>query len=413
MPSAAVVSGSTRSAASSPFSRRYGVRYSMLNQIVLAPLDRTGPTLWSHMRLCALRGALSTSHAANTWVLHDPRVWLGTAFHRVMEVAARPDATDAAVEQAWTEAVAEAATAAAAHPLDARYSVPDRWPNYFLVRQRAMSSARSAIAANIGSKQGALRGGTSFTERLLVARGGRLAGRPDRFDGRVLTEYKSSIPDTAWRGAAAVLEGFRRQLRLYAAIIADGRGNWPIEGRVVAASGQTMNVPLEPATCEAEADAALAALDELNHHLAAGGPPEALAQPGEEACGGCPFQALCPAFWPWLAASGSERLPETAAAGMLDRIELGQDGDLYTAYLAVHQPAMPPGLHPLVLRRSIHGDLTASSRGAKWRVVSANLKPDGRLRADLSTCVFSLDDLPDIVASNAPAGAIQPRSMGN
>ncbi len=385
----------------------------MRPQIVLTPLDRTGPTLWSHMRLCTLRGALSTAHAANTWVLHDPRAWLGTAFHRVMESAAQPGASDAVIEQAWTAAVAEAAAAATTHPLDARYAEPARWPNYFLVRQRAMSSARSAITSNTGSKREAPHRGTASTEHLLVARGGRLAGRPDRFDGGVLTEYKSFIPDSAWRGAAAVLEGFRRQLRLYAVIIADARGTWPIEGRVVAASGQTMNVPLEPAACEAEASAALGALDGLNRHLAAGGPPETLGQPSEEACGGCPFQALCPAFWPWLAAAGSESLPDTAATGMLDRIERGQDGDLYTAYLGVSQPAMPPGLHPLVLRRSIHGDLTASPRGAQWRVVSARVKADGRLRADASTCVFSLDDLPIVVASDVPAGAVQTRSKGN
>lgn len=379
----------------------------MSGQIVLTPLDRTSPTLWSHMRLCALRGALNTSRAASIWVLHDPRAWLGTAFHRAMQAAAQPGARDVAVEQAWTMAVAEAAAAAAAHPLDARYAVPDRWPNYFLVRQRAISSAQSAIAANIGGKREAPRGGTASTERLLVVRGGRLAGRPDRFDGRVLTEYKSSIPDAAWPGASAVLDGFRRQLRLYAAIIAEARGHWPIEGRVVAASGQTMNVPLEPPACEAEASAALAALYSLNHHLAAGEPPEALARPSEGACGGCPFQALCPAFWPWLAAEGSGGLPETAATGILDRIELGQDGDLYTAYLAVHQPAMPQGLHPLVLRRSIHGDLTASPRGAQWRIISARVKADGRLRADSSTCVFSLNDLPIVVASNATEGAVQ------
>ncbi len=382
----------------------------MRGQIVLTPLDRTGPTLWSHMRLCALRGGLSASQAADTWILHDPRTWLGTAFHRVMEAAARPGATEAAAEKAWMAAVAEAAEAAATHPLDARYAVPERWPNYFLVRQRAMSSAQSAIATT-GSKRDAPRGGTPLAERLLVARGGRLAGRPDRFDGRVLTEYKSSIPDAAWRGSAAILEGFRRQLRLYAAILAEARGQWPVEGRVVAASGQTMSVPLEPTACETEADAALAALDDFNSYLASCRPPEVLAQPGEEACGDCPFQALCPAFWPWLAAAGSDSLPETAAVGVLERIDLGQDGDLYTAYLAVHQAALPPGVHPLVLRRSVHGDFTASPKGAQWRVISARLRSDGRLRADSSTCVFSLDDLPIILAANA--GAVQPLSRGN
>lgn len=378
----------------------------MRGRIALTPLDRTGPTLWSHMRLCPLRGAFAASRAAESFVLHDPRAWLGTAFHKVMEAAPQPGATAAAVEQTWTAAVDEAAAAARSHPLDARYAAPDRWPGYFLVRQRALSSAQGIVAANAGHQRKVPRGGGVSAKRMLLARGGRLAGRPDRFDGRVLTEYKSSIPDTAWRGAEAVLEGFRRQLRLYAAIIAEALGRWPLQGRVVAASGQTMDVPLDPAACEAEAADALAALDGLNQALAAA-PPETLARPGDEACAACPFQALCPAFWPWLAAAGSSSLPEPAAAGVLDRIELGQDGDLYTAYLSVHQPSVPQGIQPLVLRRGIHGDLTASPKGAQWRIISAKLKPDGRLRADPSTCVFALDDLPNVATADAPASADQ------
>jgi hypothetical protein len=360
------------------------------------------------MRLCALRGAFAASSAAGSLVLHDPRAWLGTAFHKVMEAAAQPGATEAAAEQTWTTAVAEAATAAALHPLDARYAAPDRWPGYFLLRQRALASAKRIIAENVGGQRkvppgSSTSGSGASAERLLLARGGRLAGRPDLFDGGVLTEYKSSIPDPAWRGAAAIVEGFRRQLRLYAAIIAETLGRWPAQGRIVAASGQTMDVPLDPRACEAEVSDALAALDSLDQQLAGGASPSVLARPGEEACAGCPFQALCPPFWPWLAAAGSVGLPETAAAGVLYRIEPGLDGDLYTAYLSVHQPSVPPGILPLVLRRSVHGDLTASPAGADWRIISAKQKPDGRLRADPSTCVFALDDLPSVVTANAPA----------
>lgn len=375
----------------------------MPGQIALAPLDRTSPTLWSHMRLCTLRGAFAASPAAQGLVLHDPRAWLGTAFHKVMEAAAQPGATEAAAEQAWSAAVAKAAAAAASHPLNARYAAAERWPGYFLVRQRALASAQRAIAAKAGGQRRSTPGSGTSVERLLLARGGRLAGRPDRFDGRVLTEYKSSIPDPAWRGADAILEGFRRQLRLYAAIIAEALGRWPAQGRISAASGQTLDVPLDPRACDAEASDALAALDSLNRQLAAAAPADALAQPGEQACADCPFQALCPSFWPWLAAAGSAGLSETAVAGVLDRIELGLDGDLYTAYVSVHQLSVAPGIQPLVLRRSIHGDLTASPPGGHWRIVSAKLKPDGRLRADPSTCVFALDGLPSIVTAAAPA----------
>ena len=296
--------------------------------------------------------------------------------------------------------------------LDARFVVPERWPGYFLIRQRALSCAQQVIeTSTIGARPPApRRDGRSATERDLQARGGRLVGRPDRFDGRILTEYKSSMPDPAWRGAEAVLEGFRRQLRLYAAIIAEAIGSWPIQGRVVAASGQTVDVPLVPADCDAEASAALAALDNLNLGIAGCAALETLARPGEDACSGCPFQALCPAFWRWLKAAGSNGLPDTAAAGVLDRIELGQDGDLYTAYLAVHQPFMPTGIQPLVLRRTIHGDLTASRTGALWRIISAKVKQDGRLRAEPSTCVFALDSLPTVVAADVSCSSCPERA---
>lgn len=381
----------------------------MKRRIVLTPLARTSPTLWSHMRLCGLRGAFAASQAVDRWILHDPRAWLGTAFHKVMEASRRPGATAATLEEVWTVAVREAAVAAAHHMLDARFAAPERWPGFFLVRQRALSSAQDVIAANIDGARplAPRREGVSATERSLQARGGRLVGRPDLFDGRILTEYKSSMPDPTWHGSEAVLEGFRRQLRLYAAIIAEAIGRWPAQGRVVTASGQTMDVPLVPAACDAEASAALDALDNLNQALAASAAPETLGQPSEDSCGGCPFQALCPAFWPWLKAAGSSGLPDTAAAGVLDQIELGQDGDLYTAYLAVHQPSISSGIQPLVLRRTIHGDLTASPQGAHWRIISAKLKQDGRLRADPSTCVFALDDLPSVVTADVSAGAGQ------
>lgn len=369
----------------------------MRGRIVLTSPARISPTLWSHLRLCGLRGAFAASPIVDSWVLHDPRAWLGIAFHRVMEVSARSGATMATAEDTWTAAVSELAATAARHPLDSRYAVPERWPGYYLIRQRALSSAQSIVAMNADGKRSALRGeGASANERLLQARGGRLVGRPDRFDGRTLTEYKSSMPDPSWHGAEAVLEGFRRQLRLYAVIIAETLGRWPERARVVAASGQTMEAILDRAACSAEADAALTALDELNRRLAERAAPETLAQPGEASCSGCQFQAICPAFWPWLATAGSSGLADTAAAGVLDRIEQGQDGDLYTAYLTVQQPSMPPGIQPLVLRRAIHGDLSGLAQSARWRVVSARLKPDGRIRADASTCVFALDDLPSV-----------------
>ncbi len=245
--------------------------------IKLSAIARTSPTLWSHMRLCGLRAVLAATPAADRWVLHDPRAWLGSAFHRLMEVTRR-GATPAHTESIWNAAIAEAVAAALNHPLDRRFAAPERWPSYFLVRQRAF-----ALAAKLGAprKPDGAEGRTAQErpgpargpERRFEARGGRLVGRPDYYDGHTLTEYKSSLPDAAWAGAAEITDSFRRQLRLYAVIIADALGKWPAAGRIVAASGQTLEVKIDPAACNAEADAALAALDALNAALNAGAPP--------------------------------------------------------------------------------------------------------------------------------------------
>ncbi len=375
----------------------------MPTPLSLSEIPRTSPTLWSHMRLCGLRAVLASTLEADRWVLHDPRAWLGTAFHRVMEAAGRNGAAAADAEAVWNAAIANAVAAATSHPLDSRFSIPERWPGYFLVRQRALALASKTAAtigapdAGAGSRASNKTGGA---ERRLQARGGRLAGRPDRFDAHTITEYKSSLPDPSWSGAEEVIDGFRRQVRLYAVIIAEATGVWPAHGRVVAASGQIIDVPLDPAACGAEADAALAALDTVNRGLAPGTAPEALARPAPLACGGCPFQAICPAFWRWLHGADAQQLADVGADGILQGIELGQDGDLYTAFLALrfstHQLNVEQSL---VLRRSVHGDLTASGPGARWRIVSARLRPDGRLRADISTVVFAVRNLPALTTA--------------
>lgn len=372
----------------------------MASAIVLASFPRTSPTLWSHMRLCGLRAALAWSREADRWVLHDPRAWLGTAFHRVMEAAERSGSSASALEAVWNASVADAATAAAGHPLDSRFGVPERWPGYFLIRQRALASAGKAAARAGAVGTRTIQGSPSRAQgaqHRFQARGGRLVGRPDRFDGRSIIEYKSSLPDPGWPGAQEMLDGFRRQLRLYAAIIAETIGSWPVQGRIVAASGEEIEVPLVRAACEAEATSALSALDAMNDALASGTVPEAIAAPSPAACGGCPFQALCPAFWRWLGAGGPKELPEAAAEGVVERTELGQDGDLYTARIALRSASHPLARQQLlVLRRSTHGDLTASPCGSRWRIVSARVRSDGRLRADLMTVVVPATDVPGI-----------------
>jgi len=75
---------------------------------------------------------------------------------------------------------------------------------------------------------------------------------------------------------------------------------------------------------------------------------------------------------------------------------LAIDGDLYAVTLKLEGRHGQGGPLSLALRRSVHGDLTICGKGAQIRVVHANVRRDGRLRADISTCVFSEDELPEL-----------------
>lgn len=350
------------------------------------------------MRLCSLRAALSINPDADSWVLHSPRAWLGTAFHWLMAWAPG-DSSEAA--SLWDGAIAKILADASRHRLNARFANPERWPGYYLVRQHAIASAvEKGRRRSVARPRGPLSGwpSASGSERLLTARSGRLAGRPDQFDSTTVTEYKSSLPDPVRADAASIVDGYWRQLRLYCVLIGE-LGVWPVIARIEAASGQVLEETVDKAACEAEADAAISGLDAMNGALSSGCDAVALANPGQFACGQCPYTAICPAFWSWSEANPWPEALEPAARGTLLSIDLGMDGDLYSVNMRLTGRYGAGGHQPLALRKSVHGDVTCLASGSTLRIVSAKLRPDGRLRADASTCVFLEADIPKIWCS--------------
>ena len=124
------------------------------------------------------------------------------------------------LEAAWDGEIAGFVQRIGSHQFDQRFSDPRRWPSYFLVRQRALSSAAELNAARspTGGSVGQRSPIRSGTERRLVARGGRLIGRPDRFDRSSVTDIKSNLPDQTTPVGAEIFQRSRRQIQIYAAI---------------------------------------------------------------------------------------------------------------------------------------------------------------------------------------------------
>jgi hypothetical protein len=377
----------------------------MAPPITLRPLESTSPTAATQMTICGLRAGLSSCKEADAWVLHDPRLWLGIVLHSLLEKA-RDGVLGTNFGEAWQTEVRHFLQRAELHQFDRRFSNLARWPNYYLMEERALNAAAELSAAqnnSAGSSRARTQGQQpphSGTERRLVARSGRLVGRPDRFDRNSITDYKSNLPDTSTALGVQILRHNRRQIQIYAAIIAESFGFWPKTGIIAGASGETAEFPLAPSECDAEADAAVADLAAWNRSLSSVSRPSDIASPSESSCGRCHFQLVCPAFWAWLARrspSGTPSRAPVAAAGVLKSIQLGNDGDLQT--ISLHGVvSTQPGMiaTSLVTRRSIHGTLLPSDIGSECRIVGAEMRRDGRLTAGWPTVVLPADQIPRI-----------------
>lgn len=373
-----------------------------MTPLSIAPLASTSPTAAAEMAVCGLRAGLASCRDADAWVLHDPRLWLGIAFHSLMEKARRRLGGPALVA-AWNEIVEQFVQQAGRHQFDRRFASTAHWPNYYLAEERAVSAATELAARSsppTGAGPASRQPPTSGTETRLVARSGRLVGRPDRFNKHAITDFKSNLPDQTTAIGSEIFRRNRRQVQIYAAIVAEAAGFWPKKGILAAASGEMIEFDLDPTECDAEADRAVHDLETWNRRLASARQSTDIASPSTQACQNCQFQLLCPAFWPWLARQQAIGMPlnNVAVTGHLKYVQLGNDGDVQTVALEGASASVPQiATASLVTRRSIHGDLSQNPVGAECRIVGAELRRDGRLVASMRTVPMSADQIPEIV----------------
>src|SRR6516162_7229079 len=119
--------------------------------ISLPVIAATSPSLADAMRGCMLRAGLSRCAQFQPFILGNPKAWLGTAYHKVMEqlpgiLAAGGDPM-AAADAVWNAEIARLEQEAAGHPLNARFGPAATWKGYFLVQATLRLRIEEAIAA--------------------------------------------------------------------------------------------------------------------------------------------------------------------------------------------------------------------------------------------------------------------------
>lgn len=253
---------------------------------------------------CQLRVAYASDPEFRREVPSSPAARLGTACHRVLELAgagALPAADGPGwldgFENAWSEAIASEEAAAGEHPLERHLPPAERWPGYAIrkVRTRRLAERLGSVVTARASRQARV----AELEQERRGLGGKLRGRPDVVrraeEGSVIEDYKTGSLFEADTGELKAV--YRLQLLLYAALEQEATGEAPSDARLVPLEGDPAEIEIRGDEAAQAAQDVVAALDEYNQSVQACTSPEALADPSPEHCRFCPFAIRCPGFW--------------------------------------------------------------------------------------------------------------------
>lgn len=363
------------------------------------------PSLAEVLRLCALRAGLSRATGVTSFVLGNPKAWLGVAYHEVLAGAGDRSGTDVerANEAAWASAVSRQYERAKLHLLDNRFGAPERWPGYYLARAMALMRAReiASVSPNIGWQ-----GATYRTERLreqwLSGADGKVVGRPDLIRDDAIIDYKTG--DIYEDGDGTIAKAsYVRQLKIYAFLVKERTGRWPNRGIILPMEGSPLEVELAPPTCESAVTDALNLLDRYNQLVNAGATPQELANPSAEACRWCQYQLFCPAFWEAANESWSESLGAAASGGSATASPRQLHGGAAMVLdIVSDQGTVLRGAVTLApVNPQIHAAIKQVRTGMRVRAVGLARRADGTLVPNMRT-VFALSaDIPTVVVSGA------------
>jgi len=351
------------------------------------------------MRLCPLRAGLSKASTASTYSLGNPKAWLGAAYHAVLEAAGRiGDRAETAYQEAWADAVRKQHERAQSHPLNRRFGRPEQWPGYHMIRAMAMLRAKEIGHSRSTEPSNPSYHGYGPREEYLTGAGGLIVGRPDFVRGDSIIDYKTG---EVREGSAsdALKPTFTRQLQIYAYLVRERTGVWPIRGVVIPMEGRSVEVALDPDECDRVVSNAVAILDSYNQTISAGGSATRLARPSPEACSWCPYQAICPPFWEAADGTWTESLGSVAVSGTVVALrEPTLDGTSISLTLLIVKGTEPSAAIELgPLRFDIHISLGQIQTGSRIRATGLTKRPNGSLNTAMRTIIVVSDDIPKII----------------
>lgn len=275
------------------------------------------PTSFELGQPCPLRLAFRQQPSAVGVERRTPALRLGDAAHRVLDCLVKEHrmATrrewDRALEILWdAEIKREAEFAEAAGELSI-FGPPGQWHGYQLKRVRLgrMGGRLYVFLSSLSPSAQVL------PEHELDAFGGRIRGRLDLLieeDGEWrLLDYKTGT--AVDRQTLDVRRSYSRQLQLYAVLVAENLGGWPVSAELIPLEGPPVQVDLDEALCRALAAEVVELLEDFNASV-----PHAPALPGATTCSVCRFATRCAVCWAQMDSTWGEQV--LAAGGIATKV---------------------------------------------------------------------------------------------
>lgn len=369
--------------------------------IRLPVLQNTSPSGSELMRVCMLQAGMSRAPGISDVVLGNPKAWLGTAYHEVLERVSREEGDpEIVINRLWNEAIERQYARSRAHPLDVRFGRPETWLGYHVtlatLRLRAQDLVGRAAREGGGARKRAV-----YREQRFVAAGGRLVGKPDLLLNRKIVDYKTgNVLEENADGDQSVRQGYVRQLRLYAYLVHENLGWWPSSAELVPLSGPVVSVDIDPADCAAEAANAVGLLERYNDLVTNSASPDALASPSPVACKWCRFKLLCNAFWTASSPEWSGQLDGEAISGPIIGAPRSIHSGMAVAITVDATAGTARGQVSLAPIPSNNAGLMQAIQGSVIRCASLYRRPDGSLTPTLRTLFIRNSDVPEIVAAD-------------
>lgn len=375
--------------------------------IALAQIPATSPTLAELMRSCLLRAGLARSPDAAQYVLGNPKIWLGTAYHTVLEKIAQagPVGTSVETEAAslWEEAVKSLSERARAHTLDRRFGTPQSWPGYYVARASVILRAQEIIGSRRATQPTPLSSSdTTIRERKFVACSGKLVGRPDVIRNKEIIDYKTGgiIEHDDDSQGKAVRTSYVRQLRIYGYLVRKILGWWPERGILVPMVGPGVEIELEPEDCEREAAEAVELLNIYNDTIASDTDLINLARPSANTCKWCSYKIICSSFWTQASPGWSASLDGIAVEGRVTGTQIIHGGAAIAITVKIEGGTETPrSVQIAPLNPATHTSVTALAKGERVRLTGLGVRPDGAMAPTQRTVIMRTEDLPNLRAN--------------